>query len=289
MADGGSIFNHEKAKTARFVSKRDVRYASNGLVYERPEFSCAPRGRQRSGLVVCAIIAGWCGLLCPAVFLAGAQALSVVGFGLLIFMRLALVVKGGVLRWRQKASAKVHEQHQESVIWPRYSVLVPLYKEAGSVPKLVEGLKAIDYPLQQLEVFFLVEREDGETQEALRQLHLPAHWPVLVLPDGKPRTKPRALNVALERLTGQFLTIYDAEDRPHPDQLKSAVRALQSGGYRLACVQAPLRAYNDRTSWVSGQWALEYDVHFGLILPALADAKRPIALGGTSNHFRGLM
>lgn len=289
MADGGSTVNRQNAKAARFVSKRDVRYASNGLVYDRPEFSCAACGRQRSGLVICAIFAGWCGLLFPTVFLAGCQAFSVVWFTLLICMRLALVLKGGVLRWQQKTTAKrrePNEPYQESVIWPRYSALVPLYKEAGSVPKLVEGLKALDYPLKQLEVFFLVEHEDEETQDALNRLDLPAHWPVLVLPDGQPRTKPRALNVALERLTGQFLTIYDAEDRPRPDQLKSAVRALQSGGPRLACVQAPLRAYNDRMSWTSGQWAMEYDVHFGLILPALAKAKRPIALGGTSNHFR---
>ena len=133
---------------------------------------------------------------------------------------------------------------------------------------------------------FLVEREDDETLQMLKFTSLPAHWPILVLPDGQPRTKPRALNVALAKLRGEFATIYDAEDRPHSGQLKAAVRALRAGGKQLACVQAPLCAYNMRSSWIAGQWGLEYDIHFGLILPALAKASRPIALGGTSNHFR---
>src|SRR5918999_264023 len=43
---------------------------------------------------------------------------------------------------------------------------------------------------------------------------------------GGPRTKPRALNVGLSHVTGQLLTIYDAEDRPEPDQLQKAVLAF---------------------------------------------------------------
>jgi len=38
--------------------------------------------------------------------------------------------------------------------------------------------------------------------------------------------------------------------------------------------------------WIAGQWALEYAVQFGRFLPGLASLGLPIALGGTSNHFR---
>ena len=287
MADGNGIFGRPDARADWFVSKREVRYASNGLVYGRADLSCSGRVRHRSWLVIFAVLAGWTGLLLPGAFLAGFQAVSMIGFTLLIVMRMALVIRGGVLRLATTEHACDRSASAiSSQIWPAYSVLVPLYKEAGSATKLVEGLKALDYPLDRLEVFFLVEQEDVETRETLEALSMPDHWPILILPDGQPRTKPRALNVALARIKGQFVTIYDAEDRPHPGQLKAAVRALQSGGTDLACVQAPLRAYNDRVSWISGQWALEYDVHFGLVLPALAKARRPIALGGTSNHFK---
>ena len=287
MADGNGILGRPLTGADWFVSKREVRYASNGLVYERPDLSCSGRVRHRSCLVIFAVLAGWTGLLLPGVFIAGAQAISIIGFTLLIVMRMALVVRGGVLRLTATEHACDRSASaMSSQILPVYSVLIPLYKEAGSVRQLVEGLKALDYPLDRLEVFFLVEQEDAATRETLEALSMPAHWPILILPDGQPRTKPRALNVALARLKGRFVTIYDAEDRPHPGQLKAAVKALQSGGADLACVQAPLRAYNDRVSWISGQWALEYDMHFGLVLPALAKARRPIALGGTSNHFK---
>lgn len=40
------------------------------------------------------------------------------------------------------------------------------------------------------------------------------------IPPGKPQTKPRALNCALARATGDLLTVYDAEDEPDPLQLR---------------------------------------------------------------------
>jgi hypothetical protein len=48
-----------------------------------------------------------------------------------------------------------------------------------------------------------VERDAG--------LRLPRHVEVVVAPPGHPRTKPRACNIALERATGDLVTIYDAD------------------------------------------------------------------------------
>lgn len=285
MADGGNITDFTRALARQiYVSNSDVHLASHDLIRHHALWSCSNKVRHRSGLIVFALLAGCFGLFQPVLFLGVANLLSVAGFTLLIGMRLALVLRGATCRWRTVAQEA--QKHDADIEWPRYSVLVPLFKEAGSVPKLTGGLKALDYPQDRLEVIFLVEAEDKGTLNALQSVALPAHWLILVLPDGQPRTKPRALNVALARLTGELATIYDAEDIPHPGQLKAAVRALRAAGPGQACVQAPLRAYNGRASWIAGQWALEYDTHFGLILPALAHAGRPIALGGTSNHFR---
>ena len=61
---------------------------------------------------------------------------------------------------------------------------------------------------------------------------------------GHPQTKPKACNVGLFFARGEFLVIYDAEDRPEPDQLKKAVIAFRRGGDRLVCVQAALNYWN---------------------------------------------
>jgi cellulose synthase/poly-beta-1,6-N-acetylglucosamine synthase-like glycosyltransferase len=109
---------------------------------------------------------------------------------------------------------------------------------------------------------------------------------VLTVPDGQPRTKPRALNYALQDARGILVAVYDAEDVPDRDQLRRAANAFIEGGPRLACVQAQLAIYNANQSFFSRQFTLEYRALFRGLLPALAFLKLPIPLGGTSNHFR---
>ncbi|MFN3807637.1 glycosyltransferase [Asticcacaulis sp.] len=54
-----------------------------------------------------------------------------------------------------------------------------------------------------------------------------------------PRTKPRALNFALQRARGDLVAIYDAEDIPVPRQLREAAAHFASLPARVACLQAP--------------------------------------------------
>ena len=117
-------------------------------------------------------------------------------------------------------------------------------------------------------------------------LDLPGSVEIVVVPDLHPRTKPKALNYALPLARGDYLVIYDAEDRPEPDQLRKAVAAFREGPPNLACVQARLNLYNAFDTWLTRQFAIEYGALFDGILPALDRLALPIPLGGTSNHFR---
>jgi len=168
---------------------------------------------------------------------------------------------------------------------PVYTVLAPLYREAEIVPDLVRALEALDYPRAKLQLLFVVEADDPATLGALLDAALPAHAEIVVAPPGRPRTKPRACNVALEQATGALLTIYDAEDRPHPGQLREAAARFAAGSPRLACLQAPLRIDADRR-FLPRQFAVEYAIQFEAMLPMLARLGLPFPLGGTSNHFR---
>jgi cellulose synthase/poly-beta-1,6-N-acetylglucosamine synthase-like glycosyltransferase len=56
----------------------------------------------------------------------------------------------------------------------------------------------------------------------------------------------------------------------------------------LDCLQARLTIDNVQDSWISKMFAIEYAALFDLIDPGLAALGLPIALGGTSNHFRGI-
>lgn len=168
---------------------------------------------------------------------------------------------------------------------PIYSIVVPLFDEANSVERLVAALEAIDYPKFKLDIKIVVERRDTETLRAVALLGLPARYDVVVAPPGEPSTKPRALNVALPYVRGDYLVVFDAEDRPDPDQLRLAA-ARFAVEPRLDCLQARLSIDNPDETWVTKLFALEYAVLFDLVNPGLAALGAPMALGGTSNHFR---
>ena len=168
---------------------------------------------------------------------------------------------------------------------PRYTVLVTLYDEAAVVPSLVRSLDALDYPRDRLDVLFLTETDDVTTRQALENCHLKPHLQVVVVPAGSPRTKPRALCYGLAQSRGDYVVVFDAEDRPEPDQLLKAAAAFASSGRDLGCLQARLNVYNPRQSVTTVQFAVEYTALFDGTLPALIRAGAAVPLGGTSNHF----
>jgi cellulose synthase/poly-beta-1,6-N-acetylglucosamine synthase-like glycosyltransferase len=172
-------------------------------------------------------------------------------------------------------------------IWPVYTVLCPIYREANVVLDLVAALEAFEYPRDALDIKLLVEGDDPETIAAAERAAADKTCvEIVVVPPAQPRTKPKALQAGLARARGDFLVIYDAEDRPHPQQLRAALAAFEDGPPTCACVQAPLVVDNGARAWIARQFAAEYAILFNEILPLLSRLKLPFPLGGTSNHFR---
>ena len=173
---------------------------------------------------------------------------------------------------------------------PPYTVLVALLDEADVVPQLVKRLGAIDYPADRLEGFLILEAHDHETIAAAQSADRPDWLTVLIVPAASPRTKPRALNYALARAGGQFVTVYDAEDDPDPVQLReAATRFATDTAGTLWALQAPLRVRTNALSasrFLDRHFAVEYASLFEVTLPAMARLGLPFPLGGTSNHFR---
>jgi len=168
---------------------------------------------------------------------------------------------------------------------PIYSILVPMYHEPKVLPILAGALKAFDYPPSKLDIKLVLEEDDYETIEAAKALALDATFEIVRVPYSEPRTKPKACNYALRLARGKYLTIYDAEDKPEPDQLKKVVAAFKKLGRNTACIQARLNYFNAEENWLTRMFTLEYSLWFDMFLPALDRLRVPIPLGGTSNHF----
>jgi cellulose synthase/poly-beta-1,6-N-acetylglucosamine synthase-like glycosyltransferase len=170
---------------------------------------------------------------------------------------------------------------------PIYTILVPLYMENAAVmSRLIESLNALDYPRDKLDIKLICEADDHTTIEALKALRPPQMMHILTVAPSKPRTKPKACNVALQQIRGEFLVIFDAEDAPASDQLRRAVHLFRTANHRLACLQAPLNYYNRNENLLTQLFAIEYSTLFRINLPALERLRMPIPLGGTSNHLR---
>lgn len=168
---------------------------------------------------------------------------------------------------------------------PMYTILVPLYREAAVVPRLVAGVGNLDYPKTKLDVRLLCEEDDDETVPAIEAMDLPPHFKLVVVPDAQPKTKPKACNYGLLQADGKYVVIFDAEDRPDPDQLKKVVIAFQKVDPSVTCIQAKLNYFNSDQNLLTRWFTTEYSMHFDLLLPGLDAEDVPIPLGGTSNHF----
>lgn len=169
---------------------------------------------------------------------------------------------------------------------PVYSVLVCLYREADVAVDLIKALNALRWPRSRLQILLVCEADDEETLAALEGQRLAPWFEIVRVPDIGPRTKPKALNYALQFANGKLVTIYDAEDRPHPDQLNEAWQTFLQSPPDVACLQAPLVTANLKRNAITALFHFEYAGLFGALLPWLARIKMPILLGGTSNHFK---
>ncbi|HEY0003067.1 MAG TPA: glycosyltransferase [Actinoplanes sp.] len=240
---------------------------------------------QRTGLVVglavLLVVAAWQ----PMLILQILVAIVTLAYGAALAFRVVLVYAAA----RGENQVQVSDEEARAIPdgeLPVYTVLVPAYREPNVIGQLMTHLGALDYPRDKLEVFLLLEQDDRETIEAAEAAVPESHVQIVIVPGSHPRTKPKACNVGLERATGEFVTIYDAEDIPDPLQLRRAVVALCRLGSSFVCLQAELGYFNVEQNRITKWFTLEYATWFRSLLPGLVALKMPIPLGGTSNHFR---
>lgn len=201
-----------------------------------------------------------------------------------ILFKFSLSMIGSFEQTRQITDQNIAELDNQSL--PVYTILVPVYNEPEVIPILLKALSQLDYPQEKLDVLLLLEEKDLVTIEAARAANPPRYVRFIYIPDSQPKTKPKACNYGLAFARGDYLTIYDAEDIPDPDQLKKAILAFKKGSKSLVCVQAALNYFNRDENFLTRMFTLEYSYWFDYLLPGLEALGLPIPLGGTSNHFR---
>ncbi|PWK61175.1 glycosyltransferase family 2 protein [Roseicyclus mahoneyensis] len=225
-----------------------------------------------------------------AIFLPVAAIGLVFGLSLLIFggnMALKATAFASALRRdRQKDAGEDQRPTPTLLRPPMVTLIAPLYQERDIAATLVKRLGELDYPPERLDVLLAVEADDATTRAALAATHLPPWIRVITVPDGQPRTKPRALNFALNFARGDIIGIYDAEDRPDPDQITRITERFANRPPEVACLQGRLDYYNARHNVLSRLFAIEYANWFRVLLPGVQRLGLVVPLGGTTLFLR---
>jgi glycosyltransferase involved in cell wall biosynthesis len=243
--------------------------------------------RIRTTIFVVVVLLGLMTLAAPVATLAVFTACAVASLVATSGLRAAAIVSqlvhlhgGGAAFTSARAAAR------DDGLLPVVSLLVPLFREREIAGRLIERLTRLDYPPDRLDVCLVVEEDDRTTREALAQTALPPWMRQIVVPPGTVRTKPRALNYALNFCHGSIVGIYDAEDAPAHDQLLRVVRRFRECPPEVACLQGVLDFYNARTNWLSRCFTIDYATWFRIVLPGIARLGFVIPLGGTTLFFR---
>ena len=168
---------------------------------------------------------------------------------------------------------------------PIYTILLPCYKETKeTLTNLIHSIYNLNYPREKLDIKFLLEKDDSLTITNISGLK--HDFEILTIPHGFPKTKPKACNYGLYYARGEFVVIYDAEDKPEPNQLLKVLSHFESSDENLICVQCKLNFYNTHNNIISSCFSLEYLTWFNVFLPSVLKLGFFIPLGGTSNHFK---
>ena len=243
------------------------------------EAYCAKEGLtepQKKLITLLSLVLGIGVFECPQLIVNGGYALVFGGIGLVAILRLAAL---------KHAGPTLDPLAISLIQTPFYTVICPLYDEPAMAPHLVGAMTRLDYPVDRLEILFVLEVNDFTTAAAFRRCNLPPHMRVPAAPDKQPRTKPRACTYALSKSRGDLVVVYDAEDEPDPQQLKEAAKRFAEAPEHVACLQAPLRI-RPRDDFIGRMFAAEFAALFDVMLPMLAHRVGVFPLGGTSNHFR---
>jgi hypothetical protein len=144
------------------------------LAWEQPQFSAHAGVSAPQRLIILSILV----LISGQVLVAPRASFLVLGWALAVFFtmvalfRCVLLAAGLYAAWiRHTAASEIMAQHDEDL--PVYTVLVPLYREPGSVPQLIGALTRLDYPADRLDIKLVLEADDEATLNAVQLLDFP--------------------------------------------------------------------------------------------------------------------
>src|SRR5579875_321681 len=139
-----------------------------------------------------------------------------------------------------------------------FTILLPAYHEEDVYAYTIQKVYDLNYPRKLVQIIALLREHDTGTikvaQEKLNELRAPNVQ--LLITSDKHGGKPHQLNLGLRVAKGDIVTIFDAEDEPHPDILQVINTTFLNEPVDV--VQSGVQLMNHNTKWFCFLNVLEY-------------------------------
>ncbi len=178
--------------------------------------------------------------------------------------------------------------HQYEPPHLRFTLLLPARHEEAVIQETIHRMVNLNYPRHLIQILVVIEAGDAgtiakveETIADLRRADI-GHVRLMTFND-PPINKPHGLNVGLRAATGDIVTIFDAEDEPHPDILHVVNTVMLRE--HSPVVQCGVQLMNYADHWFSALNVLEYFYWFKSRMHYHA-ALNMVTLGGNTVFMR---
>jgi glycosyltransferase XagB len=139
-----------------------------------------------------------------------------------------------------------------------FTIMLPARHEEAVYRGTIQKVYDLNYPKNLVQILAICREDDpgtiAEARAKINELRSPNVQ--LVIFKDKPINKPHGLNLGLKVATGDVVTIFDAEDEPHPDILNIINTTYLNEGVDV--VQSGVQLMNHNTRWFCFLNVLEY-------------------------------
>ena len=141
--------------------------------------------------------------------------------------------------------------------WPNVSITVPAFNEEHTIRGTIEGLLALDYPLERRQILVVSDASTDRTDEIVHE-YSDRGVELFRVPERSGKTA--AENAARIRLTGDIIVNTDASVRVHPDAIKALVSWFQDASVGVASGRDVSTTSNEETTNIGEKGYVGYEM-----------------------------
>jgi cellulose synthase/poly-beta-1,6-N-acetylglucosamine synthase-like glycosyltransferase len=171
--------------------------------------------------------------------------------------------------------------------WPKVTIQLPIYNERYMVKRLLQTITKLDYPADKLQIQVLDDSTDS-TKDLVAGVVLALQKEgknvQLLHRDDRSGYKAGALQAGLEKATGEFTAVFDADFMPKEDWLKRVIPFFQDE--KVAFVQTRWSHINNNYNFITRLLGMTLDAHFVVEQTARAGSGLLMSFNGTAGIWR---